>query len=49
MYQKGGFGNLGLPMGCSRPVVADDGNRVEEEEDDEPLSFLEYMLLGTVR
>jgi chorismate mutase len=48
VYQKGGFGNLGLPMGCSRPVVAD-GHHVEEEEEDEPLSFLEYMLLGTVR
>ena len=37
VYERGGFGNLGLPLG-STPV---DG-------DDTQLSFLEYMLVGTV-
>jgi hypothetical protein len=36
VYQRGGFGNLGLPLG-STPV-----------DDDTELSFLEYMLVGTV-
>lgn len=36
VYQRGGFGDLGLPMG-STPV-----------EDDTELSFLEYFLVGTV-
>jgi chorismate mutase len=37
VYEKGGFGNLGCPLG-SNPSASD-----------EPLSFLEYMLMGTVR
>ena len=36
VYERGGFGNLGVPMG-STPV-----------DDDTELSFLEYMLAGTV-
>jgi len=35
-YKRGGFGNLGLPMG-STPV-----------NNDAELSFLEYFLVGTV-
>jgi chorismate mutase len=37
VYEKGGFGPLGKPLGC---VTSENG--AEEE-----LSFLEYMLLGT--
>jgi hypothetical protein len=37
VYKRGGFGDLGLPMG-STPV-----------DDDTELSFLEYFMVGTVR
>ena len=37
VYEKGGFGNLGIPTG-STPL---------ENEEDGALSFLEYMLVGT--
>jgi len=38
VYEKGGFGSsLGLPPGCS-PL---------DDDDDEELSFFEYMVLGT--
>ena len=37
VYEKGGFGHLGCPLG-SKPST-----------NDEPVSFLEYMLMGTVR
>lgn len=39
VYENGGFGDLGLPLG-SKPEFM--------EGRDEPLSFLEYMLIGTV-
>lgn len=39
VYEKGGFGNLGTPLG-SKPPPGD----AEEES----LSFLEYLLMGTV-
>lgn len=35
-YEKGGFGDLGIPAGSTPPVDSDD-----------KLSFLEYMLVGT--
>lgn len=38
VYENGGFGELGLPLG-SKPEFL--------EGRDEPLSFLEYMLIGT--
>ena len=41
VYQKGGFGDLGIPAGSCDPK--DDNNDI----DDEPLTFLEYMLVGT--
>lgn len=37
LYKKGGFGNLGVPLGSSIP----------EDGDGNLLSFLEYMLVGT--
>jgi hypothetical protein len=37
-YERGGFGDLGIPVG-STPI----------DDDDTKLSFLEYMLVGTVR
>jgi chorismate mutase len=37
VYEKGGFGTLGTPLGCVTP----------EKGAEEELSFLEYMLLGT--
>lgn len=37
VYEKGGFGNLGIPVGSTPP----------ENEHEEGLSFLEYMLVGT--
>jgi chorismate mutase len=42
VYESNGFGNLGIPDGV---VIADDTTRFELER----LSFLEYMLLSTVR
>jgi len=39
VYEPGGFGDLGLPLGST--VVASD--------DKAPMSFLKYMLVGTVR
>ena len=39
IYVKGAFGDLGVPVGSTPP----------KEGDDAPLSFLEYMLVGTVR
>lgn len=42
VYEKNGFGNLGIPDGA---VISDDRARSELER----LSFLEYMLLSTVR
>lgn len=38
IYVKGGFGDLGVPLGSTPPGTHE-----------EPLSFLEYMLVGTVR
>lgn len=38
VYKRGGFGDLGSPMG-STPV---------DDDDDTELSFLEYFLVGTV-
>ena len=38
IYVKGAFGDLGVPVGSTPPY-----------DDDTPLSFLEYMLIGTVR
>jgi len=37
IYVKGAFGDLGVPVGSTPP----------KEGDDAPLSFLEYMLVGT--
>lgn len=37
VYKKGGFGSLGAPVGSTLPANGDD----------EQLSFLEYMLVGT--
>jgi chorismate mutase len=37
VYQKGGFGKLGIP----------DGSRPPADKKDEELSFMEYMLVGT--
>jgi len=42
VYESNGFGNLGIPDGV---VITDDTTRFELER----LSFLEYMLLSTVR
>jgi chorismate mutase len=44
VYQKGGFGSLGIPLGSSPPPATHDSK--EEREQDE-LSFMEYMLVGT--
>ena len=41
VYRKGGFGDLGIPAGSYDPK--DDNSNIE----DEPLTFLEYMLIGT--
>jgi chorismate mutase len=40
VYQKGGFGSLGIPLGSSPPPP--DSNGADAE-----LSFMEYMLVGT--
>lgn len=47
VYKRGGFGNLGLPLGSYHRIQSDDDANKNEEGDME-LSFLEYMLLGTV-
>lgn len=38
IYVKGAFGDLGVPLGSTPPATQE-----------QPLSFLEYMLVGTVR
>jgi len=40
VYENGGFGDLGIPLGSNAEFF---------ESRKEPLSFLEYMLMGTVR
>ena len=39
VYEQGGFGDLGVPLGANPDYF---------KERSEPLSFLEYMLIGTV-
>ena len=39
VYEKGGFGDLGIPLGSDADYFA---------KRKAPLSFLEYMLMGTV-
>jgi hypothetical protein len=40
VYQNGGFGDLGVPLGSNPDYF--------ENKRQKPLSFLEYMLIGTV-
>ena len=42
VYQKGGFGDIGVPAGSYDPKVDN-----SDSAEDEPLTFLEYMLVGT--
>ena len=39
MYEHGGFGDLGVPLGSTPEYI---------QSREESLSFLEYILMGTV-
>jgi hypothetical protein len=51
VYQSGGFGDLGLPLGSSVQSVPTHNKDISHDKHypQVPLSFLEYMLIGTVR
>jgi len=43
VYERGGFGSLGVPVGSTAPPPKSDSSGGDDNE----LSFLEYMLVGT--